>query len=232
MRKIFVTFLTLILFILLAGIAHASMGPLNPTFGRIILLVTLLAPAYSSSFAGGPQKGSNFSTFLVVVLLLTGITIAVTHGPPVYRNLPDKAIWGTGKANIDIVRSALVSYAADSPDEKYPVGKFNYKEFRELFPQVHLPEWEGDCKWKEGSFHYNSVDGKTFIVSACAGWRTDGTIFATPDEILPENYNDHLYLFVEGSTRYWGYWIFYKKRIDLLRQQFIDAGQGGRMVPQ
>ena len=87
------------------------------------------------------------------------------------------------KINIETCRSALAFYAANSGDDRFPVGKLEYDQFRHFFPEANLPIKEEDAGFEDEGFVYDSEDGKSYII-----WvRTEGTgiIRGSPSGIVP-----------------------------------------------
>ena len=104
------------------------------------------------------------------------------------NSLRNAAIFGTAKANVDIIRSLLASYAADSDSNKYPVGKFSYDAIKELLPQDYLPQTSKEAKWAENSFLYTSRDGNSFTITVKVDYEYQDVITGTPSGIAPASY--------------------------------------------
>ena len=122
---------------------------------------------------------------LMVVVAIVGILMAIAI--PNLFILKDKAIWGTAKANLDVVRTVLASYAADSSHGRYPVGNLNFTAFKTLLPYSNLPPVEEDAKWQSGSFAYAST-GINFTINVNANNRNNDPFVATLTGILPNSY--------------------------------------------
>ena len=201
------------------------MGPSGAGMGRMFLLIIFSIIAIFLIIWWGFAKDRT-STFLVFMLIMALILVFLYSKPPV--NLKDKAFWGTARAYVEVVQTALAGYSADSPTSRYPLGDLDYNEFRKIpfsLNQLDLPEDEMWLKWVPNSFSYSSRDGTTYVLSVEFDQGTSGTIIATPQLVLPEDYHDHLYLFKAGATKYWG---VDRKRVDLLRKKFAEARQGER----
>ncbi len=131
------------------------------------------------------QKGFTLIELMIVVAII-GILAAIAI--PNFLNLKDKALFGTAKANVDVLRSVLASYAADSDTNKYPVGSLDFGEIKTLLPQANLPGNELEAKWVTGSFVYTSADGTTFDITVQAADRDSDTISGSPSGITPNTY--------------------------------------------
>ena len=121
-----------------------------------------------------------------IIGILAGIAI------PNFLNLKDKAIWGTARANLEVVRSALAAYATDSNRNRYPLGTLDYAGFRSAVPNARLPVTEPPAKLRTGTFSYTSADGSTFSISARANDRAYDLLVASPSGITPDTYENYV----------------------------------------
>jgi hypothetical protein len=212
------------LMIMIPGNVHANMGPMNSGFYRYLLLGILAFFLMILVITWNPSK-VHTQQLIVVVLLLAGWAVYIHRRPPVHYN--DMIFWIQARAYVDSYRLALESYSADSTEGKYPVGEYRVDQFLEILPGLEHPDEITHRRWIKGSFLYASEDGTTYLMSVDTDlWSTEGTIIATPGEILPEDYYDHIYLYKDGNGIYWEYLLFERSRIKQLRQKFIEAGCG------
>jgi len=135
------------------------------------------------------QKGFTLIELMIVVAIvgiLAGIAI------PNFLNLKDKAIWGTARANVDVIRSALASYASEKLDNFYPVGTLDFAGMRTVLPHANMPIVEEDAKFLPGSFSYVSSNGHAFTVSVNCNNRGNDPLIATLSGIIPNSYDDYV----------------------------------------
>ncbi len=122
---------------------------------------------------------------LMIVIAIVGILAGIAI--PNLFIIKDKAIWGTAKANIDVVRSVLANYAADAPHGRYPTGNLDFDEFKTLLPEARLPLTEEGAKWQNATFAYAS-SGEYFTINVKANNRNKDPLVATPSGITPNAY--------------------------------------------
>jgi prepilin-type N-terminal cleavage/methylation domain-containing protein len=127
---------------------------------------------------------------LMIVVAIIGILAALAI--PNFLNLKDKAIWGTARANVDVLRSALASYAASSRVNRYPSGPLDFTAMSNTVPNASLPASEPDAKFQSGSFLYVSVGGETYSITVNANNRALDLLTASPSGITPSRYDSYL----------------------------------------
>jgi len=127
---------------------------------------------------------------LMIVVAIIGVLAAIAI--PNFLNLKDKAIWGTARANLDVIRSSLAAYASDGSNSLYPTGTMDFAVFRSTIPDASLPVTEKLAKFATGTFSYASSDGTTFSVSASADNRAFDSMVASPSGISPSSYEDYV----------------------------------------
>ena len=133
------------------------------------------------------RKGEKGFTLIELMIVVAIIGILAAIAIPNFLNLKDKAIFGTAKANVDVLRSVLASYAADSDTNRYPTGGMDYNAISSLLPVANLPTNSTDAKWQ--TFTYaGGTDGTSFTITVTATDRAFDTLIGTPSGISPNTY--------------------------------------------
>jgi prepilin-type N-terminal cleavage/methylation domain-containing protein len=127
---------------------------------------------------------------LMIALVIVGILAGI--GIPNFLNLKDKAIWGTAKANLIVIRSSLAGYAVDSTINKYPVGTFDFSELSDIVPKANLPEAEEISKFQTDTFSYACTDGAFYTISVNVNNRAFDPLTVTPNGIQPDSYEAYV----------------------------------------
>jgi type IV pilus assembly protein PilA len=131
------------------------------------------------------EKGFTLIELMIVVAII-GILAAIAI--PNFLNLKDKALFGTAKANVDVLRSVLASYAADSDTNRYPIGPMTFDQMSTLLPEANLPGNSDEAKWVSASFTYTSTAGTDFQIRTQATDRDNDWIYGSPSGITPNTY--------------------------------------------
>jgi hypothetical protein len=96
--------------------------------------------------------------------------------------------WHAAKNHFENLRSVLTSYSADSETGLYPIGKFDGERLLDLLnPYNPAPESVSLGMPRHiDNFYYGSADGETYRIEADVYTREPSWIWATPEEIGPD----------------------------------------------
>ncbi len=134
------------------------------------------------------EKGFTLIELMIVVAII-GILAAIAI--PNFLNLKDKATWGTAKANLDVMRSALAAYAANNDSNQYPTSA-NYTSFTgaNMLKDANLPTLPTEAKLTTSGITYTAASPfETFTITAAANNKYFDVLTATPQGISPTAYS-------------------------------------------
>jgi len=127
---------------------------------------------------------------LMIALVIVGILAGI--GIPNFLNLKDKAIWGTAKSNIMMLRTSLSAYAIENTVTKFPVGTLNFSQLSTAVPKANMPDVEEGSKFQTGSFQYACADGGLYTITVNVNNRAFDALTATPNGISPDSYESYI----------------------------------------
>jgi type IV pilus assembly protein PilA len=122
---------------------------------------------------------------LMIVVAIIGILAAIAI--PNFLNLKDKAIFGTAKANVDVIRSALAAYAADSVFNRYPMAINGFADILTILPNANMPATSDLAKFT-GLTYISANTGASFSFTVTTMTRDAIVLTATPSGVTPAVY--------------------------------------------
>ncbi len=131
------------------------------------------------------QKGFTLIELLMVIAIMG---ILASFAIPSYMGMKDKATWGVTKANLDVIRTALANYAANSAETMYPLSVSNWANLVALLPESNLPPTSVQAKVAAGTFSYASSVGANFTVTVTSTNKFLDVLTAKPSGISPQEY--------------------------------------------
>lgn len=133
-------------------------------------------------------SGSGGFTLIELLIVITIMGIIASFVIPSYLGVKDKTIWGVTKANLDVIRTALANYAANSVETRYPLSIPGWANLVALLPESNLPPSSVEAKIEAGSFSYGSSAGGNFTVTVTSTNKYEDVLTAEPSGISPEKY--------------------------------------------
>ncbi len=122
------------------------------------------------------------------VLLIVAVSVVLfvffihaTDGAPY-----DPVAYMFARDNVDVLRSFLARYAADSDSGLYPAGDYDYGEIGGVLPGVDFPEDPRHLGWLQESFRYESPDGRSYTFTVRVNDGEKAVIRGTPEGLLEE----------------------------------------------
>ena len=122
---------------------------------------------------------------LMLVIALVGILVAIAI--PNFLNLKDKTIWAATKANLNVIRSCLALYMADSDNNRYPTVIANWEGLIKVIPDANLPDDPIKAQIDGISFSYVS-NGFDYTLQARTINRHLDLLNVSPAGITPASY--------------------------------------------
>ena len=121
----------------------------------------------------------------MLVIALVGILVAIAI--PNFLDIKDKTTWAATKANLNMIRSCLAHYMADSENNRYPTIIANWEGLIKVLPDANLPDDPIKAKIDGISFSYVS-NGSDYTLQARTINRHLDLINVSPAGITPQSY--------------------------------------------